>query len=150
MSKPSLIHALVFIACTSALATSGLAHLLDNLGFLGGGGGVVKVNQCLNVVLGVRGCLRELIFYVLSLQPRLLDPACCKAFLQIDEGCWPKVFPLNSASLPSVESYCTGIQGRSQTPPPPCTTTDGEDSDSTEEGGGDGDGDDDDDDDDSG
>ncbi|KAL0337522.1 UNVERIFIED_CONTAM: hypothetical protein Scaly_2027300 [Sesamum calycinum] len=138
MSKLSLIHAAVaFVACTSILATPALAHLLGNLGLLGGGLGVVNVNQCLNVVLGVPGCLHELIYSALSLQARLLDPACCKAFLQIDESCWPKVFPLSSAFLPSLDSYCTGIQGVSQTPPPPCTSTDGAGNDPTEEGDGD-------------
>ncbi|KAL0427245.1 UNVERIFIED_CONTAM: hypothetical protein Slati_2899300 [Sesamum latifolium] len=108
MSKPTLIHAVAFIACTSILATPGLAHLLGNLGFLGGGLGVVNVNQCLNVVLGMPGCLHKLIYSALSLQSRLLEPACCKAFLQIDQSCWPKVFPLRSAFVPSLQSYCTG------------------------------------------
>ncbi|KAI3446843.1 hypothetical protein Pfo_003508 [Paulownia fortunei] len=122
MSKPSLLHVIALIACTSILATPALAHLLGDLGLLGGGLGLPDVQQCLTSIFGVRGCLHELIFSVLSLQPQLLGPACCKAFLQIDESCWPKVFPLNPAFPPTLKDYCVVIQDSPQTPPPPCTS----------------------------
>ncbi|PIN22220.1 hypothetical protein CDL12_05069 [Handroanthus impetiginosus] len=124
MSKQGLIQAYLLVTCISILATPALSHLLGDLGLLGD---APKIKECLKSVFGVRGCIHEIIFSVLSLQPRLLGPACCKAFLQIDENCWPKVFPLNPTFPPLLKSYCVKTEG------PSCSAsdavTDGDDDD---------------------
>ncbi|KAL7134602.1 hypothetical protein ABFS83_11G038400 [Erythranthe nasuta] len=128
MSKPSYLHVFaVIIVCTTILATPSAADLLSDLGLIGGGLGLPDVRQCLAGIFEVHGCLHELIFSVLSLQPRLVGPTCCSAFLQIDEGCLPKVFPLHPEFTSLLQNYCLSVIDGSvklPPPPPPCDSGD--------------------------
>ncbi|GFP94021.1 hypothetical protein PHJA_001546500 [Phtheirospermum japonicum] len=119
MSKSSVL--LTLILCTSTLATPTKAHLLGGLGLDGGSLGLPDIQQCLASILGAPGCLNELILSVVNLQPQLLGPACCKAFLQIDENCWPKIFLWNLGFPPSLKNYCMTIQDSPPASPPPRT-----------------------------
>ncbi|PIN22222.1 hypothetical protein CDL12_05071 [Handroanthus impetiginosus] len=70
----------------------------------------------------MHGCLHEFTSSILTLQPRLVGPLCCKAFLRIDESCWPKIFPVNLAFPHSLKNYCVVLQGLPQALPPSYTT----------------------------
>lgn len=121
MSKLSLHLILALIATASVLATPAAAKFLGDLGLFGGGLFFPEAQQCLNGIFSVRGCLHELLFSVLTLQPRLLGPTCCTAVLQIDDSCWPKMIPLDSAFPSSLKNFCLAS---APPPPPPCSSGD--------------------------
>ncbi|KAG8367476.1 hypothetical protein BUALT_Bualt16G0076000 [Buddleja alternifolia] len=93
-------------------ATSSLAHLLD----------LPQIQQCLTSLVTVPDCVQELESTFLSGQPKLLGPTCCRVYLQIDESCWAKVFPVSHHFLSLVKAFC-----EAPTPPEapsvPCTET---------------------------
>ncbi|KAI4335643.1 hypothetical protein L6164_014275 [Bauhinia variegata] len=70
--------------------------------------------RCLGTL--VRGCLQEVITAFLSVRVELVGPECCKAFIQVDKQCWPKVFPINPFFPPLLKSYCAN---KVATPSPP-------------------------------
>ncbi|GFQ05764.1 hypothetical protein PHJA_002720500 [Phtheirospermum japonicum] len=110
-----LLQAVTLILCTST--TLAITHsLVGRLGELDLA--LPDVQQCLSTILGVPGCLNQLIDSGLRLQPQLLGPPCCKAFLQIDQNCWAKMFPLNPGFPPSLKEYCLGLPAAQ---PPPNT-----------------------------
>lgn len=98
MCRLSFLHALVLIAT--------IVHLPGVLGFFGGGVGLPDVQNCLSSILGVSGCFQELMSSALSGGTRSIGAACCKAFLDIDEGCWPKIFPSVSFPLHLIKNHC--------------------------------------------
>ncbi|KAL8468987.1 hypothetical protein ACS0TY_031986 [Phlomoides rotata] len=127
MSNPSLFHALALIACISVMAPPTSANLPDGAGlaFLGGGLGPPFISQCLEGIRSVQGCIPQLISSISGLQPQTISPACCKAFLDIDETCLPKILPFHLDFLPNLKNNCVGrgdtptIPGLPQTPPRP-------------------------------
>ncbi|CAK9180994.1 unnamed protein product [Ilex paraguariensis] len=82
----------------------------DPLGGLGNG-------QCLASLNGVHGCVQDVLVSILTLQFRLIGPACCQAIVNIDDNCWPKVLPV-SPIFPLI-NYCTEIVPRFPQPTPP-------------------------------
>lgn len=95
----SFLHAVALIAI--------VAHLPGALGFWGGGVELPDVQNCLSSILGVNGCLEEIMSVVWTFEPRSIGAACCRAFLNIDEDCLPKIFPVGvSFPLQLVKNHC--------------------------------------------
>ncbi|PIN22221.1 hypothetical protein CDL12_05070 [Handroanthus impetiginosus] len=111
MSKPSPIQTFVLITCISMLATQCTAQelALDGLGKWFGR--PIKVVGCFKALVGVPGCLQELIFSVISSQPRIIGPVCCRAAVEISEDCWPLLFPSYPKYPPSLKEHCADGQG---------------------------------------
>lgn len=133
MSNPSLFYALALVACISIMAAPTLAHLPDGraLGWLGGGVDSPAIEQCLEGIRGVQGCIQELISSFFSLQPQTIGPACCKAFLDVDETCLPKIFPFHLDFFANLKNDCVSGDDSPTTPdlsppPPPCSDDDDE------------------------
>ncbi|GFP80801.1 hypothetical protein PHJA_000223400, partial [Phtheirospermum japonicum] len=109
-----LLEAVALIVCCASTLVA-VTHSVGELDLE-----LPDVQQCLSPILAVPGCLNQLIDSSLTLQPQLLGPPCCNAFLQIDQNCWPKMFPLNPAFPPSLKYYCLGLPPpRPDTPGPP-------------------------------
>ncbi|CAI9089655.1 OLC1v1024269C1 [Oldenlandia corymbosa var. corymbosa] len=74
----------------------------DGINFLGLPWGL----PCLQAVIGTDGCVQEVVSSFITLQPRILGPQCCRASITVDDGCWPKIFPLNPFFPPLLKSFC--------------------------------------------
>ncbi|MCD7472387.1 hypothetical protein HAX54_013617 [Datura stramonium] len=108
-------YALIFL-CISIQFSPSVAQLLGGGGLLPGSGGQVgndllpDISKCVASVLNVPGCIEEILTSFLSIQLRLIGPQCCKAILDIEDSCWPKIFPLSSLFPLTIRSFCS-IQG---------------------------------------
>ncbi|KAK0574659.1 hypothetical protein LWI29_026830 [Acer saccharum] len=80
-----------------------------------------NVAKCLSTLQSVQGCVQEIITSFLSHQVKLIGPACCKALNEVDDNCWPKVFPLDPFFPTLLKNYCATVVpgGASPTPTPP-------------------------------
>lgn len=117
MSKPRLLRTIPLIACILALVAPTLAQFPGGFGFFGGSLGFPDVQRCLSSMRGVPGCFEAFISSVLSVRPQVLNPACCEAFLEVDENCWPKVFPLSMTFPPKLKDHCIEMQDSPETEP---------------------------------
>nr|XP_009782409.1 PREDICTED: uncharacterized protein LOC104231154 [Nicotiana sylvestris] len=118
------VYALVFL-CISIEVCPSIAQLLGGGLLPDSGPGQVDnglfpdISKCLASVLNVPGCVEEILTSFLSIRFRLIGPQCCKAALDIEERCWPKIFPLSSLFPLTLRSFCS-IQGSlPPTFPPP-------------------------------
>ncbi|KAG8372676.1 hypothetical protein BUALT_Bualt12G0091400 [Buddleja alternifolia] len=118
----------VFISIATALNIPDLSNGIGGLGFLPGLGGtsppstiggLPEITGCLTAVTSVPGCAEELLSSVLTLQIQLLSPSCCGALLQVEENCWPKIFPLNPLFPSTLKTFCTSVQALPVAPTPP-------------------------------
>ncbi|KAI9191849.1 hypothetical protein LWI28_014460 [Acer negundo] len=78
--------------------------------------------NCLSTLQAVQGCVQEIIASFFSHQVQLIGPACCKTLNEVDDKCWPKVFPFDPFFPPLLKNYCTNViagGGASSTPPTP-------------------------------
>ncbi|KAF3656190.1 putative F-box protein-like [Capsicum annuum] len=108
-------YTLIFL-CISIEVSPSVSQLFGGgslLPGLGGGGLLPDISKCLASVFNVPGCVEEVISSVLSIQPRLIGPQCCKAVLDISDTCLPKILPFSSVIPLTLRNFCP-IQG----PPP--------------------------------
>ncbi|KAK2635950.1 hypothetical protein Ddye_030742 [Dipteronia dyeriana] len=118
----ALILACVFIVIAPGLAAEPAA--LEFPPLFGNDPDVVK---CLSTLQSVKGCVQEIITSFLSLQVKLIGPACCVAVNEVDDKCWPKLFPFDPFFPPLLKNYCTKVVsgGASPTPTPPTKVLNG-------------------------
>ncbi|KAH6772386.1 hypothetical protein C2S51_010790 [Perilla frutescens var. frutescens] len=121
----SLVHAFALIACICVVAPPSLANLAGGVeGWFEGGG----VRQCLGSMVGVGGCIEEVMSSVMRVEAGLVGAACCNAFLQIDQSCWPKMFPFTITFPSQLKNHCLNLPHH--TPPfPSCSYEDADDHD---------------------
>ncbi|KAJ4709099.1 ECA1 gametogenesis related family protein [Melia azedarach] len=82
-----------------------------------GSSGSGAVIQCWSSLVNIEGCAWEIYWSVfITQQFDNIGPSCCKAYLEIDAKCWPKMFPFNPFFPPLLKDYCTRIA-----PPTPST-----------------------------
>ncbi|MCD7472389.1 hypothetical protein HAX54_013619 [Datura stramonium] len=115
MTSVYAYYGLIFL-CIFVEISPGVSQLLGGGGLLPGLGGQVDngllpdISKCLASVLNIPGCVEEIITSFLSIQPRLIGPQCCKAALDIEDSCWPKILPFSSLFRLTLGSFCS-IQG---------------------------------------
>ncbi|KAK9947471.1 hypothetical protein M0R45_003095 [Rubus argutus] len=68
------------------------------------------VLKCWSSLTNINGCALEVFRTIFSLQFGSIGPNCCKAFLSVEESCWPKMFPLNPFFPPLLKNTCA-LQG---------------------------------------
>ncbi|KAL5783421.1 hypothetical protein ACOSP7_008450 [Xanthoceras sorbifolium] len=77
--------------------------------------GIVKVTElveCWSTFAGIEGCSLEVYKSVLnSGNIGGIGPACCKAVTEINDKCWPKMFPFNPFFPPLLKSTCARVTG---------------------------------------
>nr|XP_009595110.1 uncharacterized protein LOC104091470 [Nicotiana tomentosiformis]XP_016451382.1 PREDICTED: uncharacterized protein LOC107776079 [Nicotiana tabacum] len=116
MASPKTLYSTMLIILSMSIVSTPcfgqFLGLLPNFG----GIGPDSITKCLTSVNDVPNCIEEIITSFLSIQLHLLGPQCCKAALDIDDGCWPKIFPFNPFFPPAIKSFCSA---EAQIPPPP-------------------------------
>lgn len=99
MAGAGIVYAILLAtACMSMLVSPSVGH--NEL--------EPQIRKCLSALTGVKGCADAVAVAFLRLQPQLIWPQCCKAFLTIDDNCWPKAFPFDVFSA-LLKSYCSRI-----------------------------------------
>ncbi|PRQ51900.1 putative Prolamin-like domain-containing protein [Rosa chinensis] len=63
------------------------------------------IAKCWSSLRNIQGCVSE-IFTSIFTHKIEVSPACCKAFLAIEESCWPKMFPLTPFFAPLLKNTC--------------------------------------------
>ncbi|KAM7267993.1 hypothetical protein ACFE04_010159 [Oxalis oulophora] len=66
----------------------------------------MEISRCLSSILKVEGCLVEIEESLFSGKVDIIGPACCKAALEINSKCWPKLFPLTPYFPILLKSFC--------------------------------------------
>ena len=121
MSRGSAIYsASLLVAIVSIFVAPTLAQIP------GGVGGPLGLpgTDCMASIRGTEGCVQAIMTSFLRAQIQQIGSACCRAFLNVSDNCWLKMFPYNPSfpplvtSPPLVKSYCM-TQGQSMTPPLP-------------------------------
>ncbi|XP_059315540.1 uncharacterized protein LOC132066194 [Lycium ferocissimum] len=111
MASSVYAYALIFL-CMSIEVSPSVSQSLGGGGLLPGLGGQIgndllpDIPKCLATVLNVPGCVEEIITSFLSIQLRLISPQCCKAALEFEDSCLPKIFPLSSLFPFTIRSLC--------------------------------------------
>ncbi|KAK0572861.1 hypothetical protein LWI29_038240 [Acer saccharum] len=78
---------------------------------------VTEIIECWSSLADIEGCVSEI--YQSILDTGLIGkigPACCKAVTEINDKCWPKIFPFNPFFPPLLKSTCSTV---SNAAPPP-------------------------------
>ncbi|PRQ55382.1 putative Prolamin-like domain-containing protein [Rosa chinensis] len=73
-----------------------------------------EVAKCWSSLENIQGCIWEIYTSVFSGNLSGIGSACCKAFIGIEESCWPNMFPSNPFFPPLLGSTCSA---RKATPP---------------------------------
>lgn len=73
------------------------------------------VTKCMSSVMNVPGCIAEISQFIFIGRFGNVGPACCKALLEAEANCMPKL-PFNPFFPPMLKEQCTRIVG--QVPPP--------------------------------
>ncbi|KAF8400585.1 hypothetical protein HHK36_013884 [Tetracentron sinense] len=96
---------LLIIACAAILVPTGLAQSSYPMPRVV----TREIIQCWSLCRNVKGCITEIYESSLRGEPRIVGPACCKAFNEVNEKCWPKLFPRKPSFPPSLKGYCAKI-----------------------------------------
>lgn len=96
----------LILACVALMAAPGLSTFCNK-------NGLYFRQDCLSTLQNIHGCALEIITCFLSNRVHLIGAACCKAFNEVDDKCWPKVFPFFP---PLLKNHCGTIM-KINTPP---------------------------------
>ncbi|CAN4077204.1 unnamed protein product [Withania somnifera] len=110
MTTSVYAYALILLCIFVEVSPSVSQGLLPGLGGPNDNGLFPDISKCLASVLNVPGCVEEIITSFLSIKLRLIGPQCCKAVLDIEDSCLPKIFPFSSIFPLTLKSFCS-IQG---------------------------------------
>lgn len=66
-----------------------------------------ETNKCWSSLRGIEGCANGILRARFGNRFVFISPACCKAFIAIDEHCWPKMFPFVPFFPPFINRTCT-------------------------------------------
>ncbi|OIT29454.1 hypothetical protein A4A49_16836 [Nicotiana attenuata] len=121
MAGPRVLYStIVTILCIKMLTAPIFAQEF-NTGLLPG---LFPINpeefrKCFQTVTTIPRCIEEILTSFLTIQLILLGTQCCKAALEIDDSCWPKIFPFNPFFPPDLKNFCYTQPGIIPPPPPP-------------------------------
>ncbi|CAN6841565.1 unnamed protein product, partial [Brassica oleracea] len=78
-------------------------------------GSPVDLTKCWSSLTSVQGCVTEIYKSVFTGKFDNVGPMCCKAasaaFMDMDDKCWPKMFPFNPFFRPLLKNSCSRING---------------------------------------
>ncbi|XVE98426.1 hypothetical protein REPUB_Repub03eG0105400 [Reevesia pubescens] len=121
---------LLLATCTAVLFQPGLAELapvpplgiIPNLQGLLPPGTPLEIQECWSGLAEIQGCISEIFQSLFSGQFGSIGPNCCKAFTQIKQDCWPKMFPFQPSFPPFLKNFCAPITAPARfTAPSPVT-----------------------------
>ena len=72
--------------------------------------GLPDIMKCWSSVMDIPGCLVEISQYIFTGQFGNIGPACCKAFLEAEANCIPKL-PFNPFFPPMLKEQCSRTVG---------------------------------------
>ncbi|KAJ4708997.1 ECA1 gametogenesis related family protein [Melia azedarach] len=75
-----------------------------------------EVRKCWKSITDTEGCALEVYKSFTSGQTVGIGPVCCKAVIEINDRCWPKMFPFNPFFPPLLKNTCAKLNGADQTP----------------------------------
>ncbi|KAK2635951.1 hypothetical protein Ddye_030743 [Dipteronia dyeriana] len=99
----------LILACVFMVIAPGLAAEPATLKFPPLFGKDPEVVKCLSTLHNVKGCFQEIITSFLSHQVKLIGPACCEALNEVDDKCWPKLFPFDPFFPTLLKNYCAKV-----------------------------------------
>ncbi|EOA14651.1 hypothetical protein CARUB_v10027912mg [Capsella rubella] len=85
-------------------------HLPYPFPFEPGMPGLPNITKCLSTVMNIPGCIAEISQSIVTGKFGNIGPACCKAFLEAEAKCIPKV-PVNPFFPPMLKEQCSRIAG---------------------------------------
>ncbi|KAH7574341.1 hypothetical protein ACOSP7_008444 [Xanthoceras sorbifolium] len=108
-----LFPPLLKTACAAPSPKSAGANAMSEFSFPGlapGIANVTEITECWSSLADIEGCVSEI--YKSLLESGYIGgigPACCKAITEIDDKCWPKIFPFNPFFPPLLKSTCSTV-----------------------------------------
>ncbi|XP_010477725.1 PREDICTED: uncharacterized protein LOC104756773 [Camelina sativa] len=72
--------------------------------------GLPDITKCWSTLMDIPGCIAEISQSIITRKFGNIGPACCKAFLEIETNCIPKV-PVNSFFPRMLKEQCSRIVG---------------------------------------
>ncbi|KAA8522947.1 hypothetical protein F0562_009370 [Nyssa sinensis] len=116
-SKPISVLLMV-VACMVMLTPSGQAQLRAEHIFTTSSGlsqqlSEGDVMQCWSSIKDIElieGCIFEIFRSLSSGHISILGPACCKAITEINDNCWPMIFPFNPFFLTKLKTHCAHLE----------------------------------------
>ncbi|KAJ4708983.1 ECA1 gametogenesis related family protein [Melia azedarach] len=111
MAKSSLNNAapMVILVSIAMLIATGLGQVTPIPPFtqiLGLLSPLPDVIKCWSSLTSIPSCLTEVYGSFLLGQIGKIDPVCCEAINEINDNCWPKMFPLNPFFPPLIKNFC--------------------------------------------
>ncbi|OMO61679.1 hypothetical protein COLO4_33374 [Corchorus olitorius] len=84
-------------------------------------GSPIDVQKCFSSLMSIQGCMLEIFTSVFGGQFGKIGPQCCKAITDINDGCWPKLFPLLNplTFLPMLKDNCGARSASASAAPSP-------------------------------
>ncbi|XP_019093286.1 PREDICTED: uncharacterized protein LOC109129476 [Camelina sativa] len=80
--------------------------------------GLLDITKCWSVVMDIPGCVTEIAQSIFTGKFGNIGLACCKAFLDAEANCMPKI-PFNPFFPPMLKEKCSRIAGAGASPPTP-------------------------------
>ncbi|KAJ4705117.1 ECA1 gametogenesis related family protein [Melia azedarach] len=100
---------MLVVACITMLVSTGLAWfkpgppLVQIPGLLPP---VQGADKCWQSLRSIPGCFREIYGSLSHDQIGKIGLFCCSAINQVNDGCWPKIFPLNPSFPSLLKNFC--------------------------------------------
>ncbi|KAL1206558.1 hypothetical protein V5N11_027127 [Cardamine amara subsp. amara] len=75
----------------------------------------IDLKPCFSSIINIPGCVSEIHKSIFTGKFGNIGPKCCKAFLDVDAKCWPKMFPLNPFFPRLLKNECSRINASDST-----------------------------------
>ncbi|CAF1861858.1 BnaC04g37340D [Brassica napus] len=101
---------LIVTLCATILLQPGLAEVQVTPQSTSFHGSPIDLTKCWSSLFSVEDCVIDI--YKFSVTGKFgVNQACCKAFMDMDDKCWPKTFPFNPFFRPLLKNSCSRING---------------------------------------
>ncbi|OIT29453.1 PREDICTED: sulfated surface glycoprotein 185-like [Nicotiana attenuata] len=101
----------------------GFSGGLGNTGPFAWSFGGPEAEKCVAALKNTPGCIQEIFGSLfIPFHFHSIGPQCCKAVIDIQDNCWPKIFPISPLFPFTLKNFCTKTQGQvpvAQQPPSP-------------------------------
>ncbi|KAJ4704987.1 ECA1 gametogenesis related family protein [Melia azedarach] len=110
ISSSKTSSTMLVVACIAILVSTGLAQFKPAPPFFQIPGllppPVEGADKCWESLKSIAGCFREIEESLSHGQIGKIGPLCCSAINQVNDSCWPKMFPLNPFFPPLLKNFC--------------------------------------------